>query len=234
MKKDAARENYNKLKDYFENNIDDRVDVNIEFYNTSNRNYYVFIDDYVCDFGEERFGVLTEEMLKYERMFRKEYKNKEFDFDAEEKKRDYNKRFRDENPLTEEQKEERRMYAKQYSVENREKLSKRIRERLKTDHLFRLSCNYRSRTVSAFKSKGVSKKSKTREMLGCTFEEMKQYLINQFTEGMTVENYGEWHIDHIIPLASANTREELIKLIHYTNLQPLWASDNMSKGSKIL
>ena len=51
---------------------------------------------------------------------------------------------------------------------------------------------------------------------------------------MTLENHGEWHIDHIIPLATANTYEEVIKLNHYTNLQPLWAKDNLSKGSKIL
>lgn len=51
---------------------------------------------------------------------------------------------------------------------------------------------------------------------------------------MTLENHGEWHFDHIIPLASAKTEEELIKLNHYTNFQPLWAEDNLKKGFKIL
>lgn len=51
---------------------------------------------------------------------------------------------------------------------------------------------------------------------------------------MTWENRGEWHIDHIIPLASASTEEELLALCHYTNLQPLWAFDNLSKGAKII
>ena len=51
---------------------------------------------------------------------------------------------------------------------------------------------------------------------------------------MNWDNHGEWHIDHIIPLSSANTEEELIKLCHYTNLQPLWAEDNLSKSDKII
>jgi len=57
-------------------------------------------------------------------------------------------------------------------------------------------------------------------------------LEHQFKEGMNWDNQGKWHIDHIIPLSSGNTEEEIIKLCHYTNLQPLWAIDNMKKGSK--
>ena len=216
----AVRQNYYKLKDYLENPIDDFINVNRDFPNaTTYEKDYVFIDKDVddSDFEEERFGVLTEEMLKYERMFRKQYKDKKFDFEEEEEKKDKKKaqilEFKKNNPD----------WHKEY-----------VKNRLKTDDLFRLSVNYRTRTCVAFKSKGLRKKSKTREMLGCTFEEMQQHLINQFTEGMTIENYGEWHIDHIIPLSLANTKEELIKLTHYTNLQPLWASDNMSKNDKII
>jgi hypothetical protein len=51
---------------------------------------------------------------------------------------------------------------------------------------------------------------------------------------MTLENYGEWHLDHIIPLATATTREDVVRLNHYTNFQPLWAKDNLSKGAKII
>lgn len=50
---------------------------------------------------------------------------------------------------------------------------------------------------------------------------------------MSFDNQGEWHLDHIIPLATAETEEEIIRLNHYTNFQPLWAFDNLSKGSKI-
>ena len=72
--------------------------------------------------------------------------------------------------------------------------------------------------------------------LGCTIEDLKLHLESLFQEGMSWENwsmYG-WHIDHIIPLASFNleNREDLLKACHYTNLQPLWAKDNLSKGKK--
>lgn len=65
---------------------------------------------------------------------------------------------------------------------------------------------------------------------------MRNYLENKFIDGMTWDNKGfyGWHIDHIIPLSSAKTEEEIYKLCHYSNLQPLWAEDNMKKGDKIL
>ena len=86
----------------------------------------------------------------------------------------------------------------------------------------------------AFKSKGWVKYNKTMEMLGVSIETAKAYLERQFTNGMTWENQGEWHIDHIIPLSSAKDEEALRKLCHYTNLQPLWAIDNLKKGDKIV
>ena len=73
-------------------------------------------------------------------------------------------------------------------------------------------------------------------MLGCTPLQLKEHLESKFTGNMTWENYGfyGWHIDHIIPLSSAKDEDGLKKLCHYTNLQPLWCKDNLSKGSKIL
>jgi len=51
---------------------------------------------------------------------------------------------------------------------------------------------------------------------------------------MSWENYGDWHIDHIIPISSAKNNDEVYKLNHYTNFQPLWALDNMKKSNKII
>ena len=96
----------------------------------------------------------------------------------------------------------------------------------------RLSC--RLREVLKFKS--LIKNKTHNDIIGCSPEFLKEYLENQFAEGMSWDNHGQysWHIDHIIPLSSAKTDEEIYKLCHYTNLQPLWAEENLKKSNKIL
>jgi hypothetical protein len=94
--------------------------------------------------------------------------------------------------------------------------------------------NLRSRIVQFVKSKKIHKDNKTLDLVGCSTEFLKEHLQSQFKNGMSWDNYGSWHIDHIIPLSSAKTTEEFNKLCHYSNLQPLWASENLSKGKKIL
>ena len=81
--------------------------------------------------------------------------------------------------------------------------------------------------------KGV-KGFSTMELTGCELPFLKGYLEAKFTEGMTWENHGDWHIDHIQPCCSFDLKEEeeQQKCFHYTNLQPLWASDNLTKGGK--
>lgn len=78
------------------------------------------------------------------------------------------------------------------------------------------------------------KKSKSLEILGCEFDFFIQHISQQFQEGMTINNHGLWHLDHIVPISSAKTEEEVLRLNHYTNFQPLWAKDNLAKGAKIL
>jgi hypothetical protein len=80
------------------------------------------------------------------------------------------------------------------------------------------------------------KNPRTLELVGCDYEFLMNYIQSKFTEGMSWDNYGYygWHIDHIIPVSSAKTKEEIYKLYHYTNLQPLWAEDNLRKSNKTL
>ena len=114
------------------------------------------------------------------------------------------------------------------------RVSKRKKERMKTDPVYRFKVKIRKRIRSILKDRGYTKKSKTHEILGISYEEFNLHMERQFVKGMTWDNYGEWHIDHIIPLATAICEDDVIRLNHYTNLQPLWAEDNIRKGSKIL
>jgi hypothetical protein len=97
-----------------------------------------------------------------------------------------------------------------------------------------LTCRLRSLIGESIKRGGFKKSSKTAEILGCSFEEFKIHIENQFTEGMTWDNQGNWHFDHIYPVSKARDEAHLIALNHYTNFQPLWAKDNISKGCNIL
>ena len=110
-----------------------------------------------------------------------------------------------------------------------------ITNRRKNDEVFKFKSNVRGLICSSFKrnkSNNWKKQSKTEKILGCKFDFFRSYIENKFIEGMTFENYGKWHLDHIKPLALAKTEEDIIILNHHTNFQPLWAIDNFKKGSK--
>ena len=100
----------------------------------------------------------------------------------------------------------------------------------------RIGNNLRSKLHSSLKEASSKKNKRTFEYLGCSFQELQAYLESKFTEGMTWENwsYHGWHIDHIRPISSFDlmNEEEKHLCFHYTNLQPLWAKDNLKKSSK--
>lgn len=110
-----------------------------------------------------------------------------------------------------------------------------INNRLKNNPLFKLKTSLKNRTYEILHSKGFKKTQKYHEYLGCTTLELKSYNESLFQPGMTWNSHSVngWHIDHIVPLASAKTVEELYKLCHYSNLQPLWADKNRKKSDKI-
>ena len=128
-------------------------------------------------------------------------------------------------------------YKKEWSEKNKEKVKVKRNLyhslRLKNDVIFRLKCVMRSRLLSFLKTRNITKKDKTFDIVGCSPEFLKEHLEKQFISGMTWDNRSEWHIDHIIPLSSAKTEDELYKLCYYENLQPLWAEDNLKKSNKI-
>jgi len=132
--------------------------------------------------------------------------------------------------------------AKIYRDTNRDKLNTYMRERRKNDKLFGLACNMRTLINSSIKRKGYTKKSRTFEILGCTFEQFKEHLEGQFEPWMSWENKGlyngtadyGWDVDHIIPVDSAINEDDVIRLNHYTNLRPLCSYINRDVKRNLL
>jgi len=127
---------------------------------------------------------------------------------------------------------------KKYYQENKELVVRRNYEYCKyktsTDPLYKLSRGIRALILISFRNQFTTKSKKTIEILGCSFDEFKIHLESQFDDKMNWENQGTyWHMDHIIPISSAQTEEDVYRLNHYTNFQPLYWEDNLKKSNKI-
>jgi hypothetical protein len=119
--------------------------------------------------------------------------------------------------------------------EVKQRTNERNKERGKTDIQFKLRKNLRGRLWLALA--GKNKSASTLRLLGCTIEHLKSHLESQFTEGMSWDNYGlqGWEVDHIISIKSFDLTDpaQQRECFHFSNLQPLWAEDNRSKGAKL-
>ena len=141
--------------------------------------------------------------------------------------REYSKRYS--------QTEKRKSYRREWAREWNKKTAKKIYKQRRGRPYERLASVIRARIYDVLKH--GYKSDRTENLIGISIKELKTYLESQFKEGMTWENYGfyGWHIDHIKPLSSfdLNNPEEQKKAFHFTNLQPLWAKDNLKKHAKI-
>lgn len=124
---------------------------------------------------------------------------------------------------------------KLYSIKNRSKINAKLKNKKQTDIQYKIICNLRTRLWYALKNK--QKVGSTVRDLGCTGEQLIDWLEHQFEPGMDWNNYGnkegQWSIDHEYPLSEVDdlTKKELfLPVIHYTNLQPMWHIDNLKKG----
>jgi hypothetical protein len=139
--------------------------------------------------------------------------------------------------------EENKKYRQRYYQDNKKKIVSKVinyqkinntwMKKYNSNPIFRMNHNIRCRIREFLTLKKVNKKNKTIEILGCNQSELRIFLEEKFKHDMTWENYGEWHIDHIIPLSSATNDVEVLRLCHFTNLQPLWGVENLKKGNKI-
>jgi len=149
-----------------------------------------------------------------------------------------NKKAREKNPTSKyynQNKQYYKDYSKKWITENKEKWKQYYKEwqkeyqqnKYNTNPDYKLRMCVGTRIRLALKSQNKTKLGKTTDYLGCNYKQLKYHLESQFTEGMCWDNYGEWEIDHIIPLSKGGS-------LHYTNLQPLWWKDNLKKSNKIL
>lgn len=199
-KRNWYRKNNEKYKKYREENKDS-------------------IKEYMDKYREENKEYLTEYAKSYYLDNKEEIcqKSKEYYFENKEYVSEWKKNYRKLNS------DKLNDYQNEYQ-----------KSRKKRDNLFRLSSNIRTLIYNSIVRCGYKKESKTYNILGCSFEGFKLYLESKFEDWMTWENYGlyngefnhGWDIDHIIPLSSANTKEEIIKLNNYENLQPLCSKIN--------
>ena len=141
-----------------------------------------------------------------------------------------------------------------YYLKNKDRIIKQLREkpkpsnikeRYKLDHKRRygnlkgkMQTLCRSRVTYAVKQQGCGKFASTENLIGCSIKYLIKHLESQFQEGMTWDNHTKtvWHIDHIYPCSAfdLSLKEEQLKCFHYSNMRPMWAEENMSKGCKIL
>lgn len=129
--------------------------------------------------------------------------------------------------------DKKRQYASQYQKDNLGKIIEKRKQRIKSDPVYAAKERVRCLIKETIRNYGSSKKCLTSEILGCSTAEFKDHLEKQFTKGMGWKNASDWHIDHIIPISSAKTEDDILALNHHTNLRPMWARDNLIKSNKM-
>lgn len=163
--------------------------------------------------------------------FRRESaKWKQYHLDNKEKRYTYNLDWRRKN------REKFNGYSRKCRAtpERRKWMKDWCRRQYETNEQYRIKNLLKSRIHTALKRRGVRKLTKTEELTGCSVEFVKGHLEAQFKEGMSWTNRGKWHVDHKIPLAEFDLTKisQQKQAFHYSNLQPMWAVENMSKGKK--
>lgn len=145
--------------------------------------------------------------------------------------KEYDKKWREAN------REARKEHNKKWREDNREHIKeykKEYRKEYMKDPFNRFKMNVRRNISHSFKRKGFRKNEKSEAILGISINGFKEHIKKQFVKGMSLDNFGDWHLDHIIPLDYANNKEEVLMLCHYSNYQPLWAEENLSKYNSVV
>lgn len=221
-RKAISREAYLRNADKIKAKLKAKYDADPDKYRAKARYYGAVRKDAIAKRNKEYAAKNKDKMKAYRKAYYQ--KNKEA-INAK------NKEYAQSNP------EVRVKAYKKWLSKNKQKhnqwRAKNARDRRKNDTLFSIKARARKRIQNAFYNRNMKKLTSTVKMLGCSFDELMRHLESRFSTGMSFENRHLWEIDHIIPLSSAKTEEEVIKLCHYTNLQPLWKEENRKKSFKM-
>jgi len=195
----------------------------------------------IKEYKEKYYNEHKNEILKYAKEKSKQYYNahKE-DEELKIKRKKYAKEYRQNNKekrkkYVEKNKEKINEQIKRYKIKNRVNQNKKCRERRKADEIYKLKIATRNMINNSFKRNGHTKKEKAEKLLGCDLDYFIKYLLETYKNNYN-EEYNvniKVHIDHIIPISKAQTREDVIKMCNYTNLQLLKAKDNLNKSNKL-
>jgi hypothetical protein len=197
-----------------------------------------------------RFKISDKQLKDNKKEYMRQYRLKNKDKDIERSKNwrsnnpDYSKQWHQDNKegvkeyhqqWHHDNREKANQASRRWVQENKNKLNESAKQRKQTDPLYKLSCNIRILILVSFNKKHHNKTSKTTDILGCSFEQFKQHIESQFKPWMTWNNRGgrsisglntTWDLDHIIPISSATTEDDIKRLNHYTNFQPLCSYQN--------
>ena len=156
----------------------------------------------------------------------------------QEKLKQQTQKFRDENPeymksWRENNQNKVKKQKRSWLEKNRVFINEKERNKRKINHAYKIKKNLRRRVNQVITRN--NKSDSTMKLIGCSIYELLQHLEKQFTDGMNWQNYGKWHIDHIIPCSSFDLTdvEQQKRCFNYTNLQPLWAIDNIRKSDRV-
>ncbi len=192
-----------------------------EFHKNSSRKDNIHTD---CKECRKNYYILNKVKIK---KYNKQYRD-----DNQEKYKNHNKEYYSKN------KEKENQRVKKWRKNNRKKSRKYYKNylmnRRENDIIFKITCNLRNRIRKVLK--GNTKSLNTMFLIGCEIDYLMFHIQEQFTSGMSWDNYGDWHMDHIKPcsLFDLSKPDQQRKCFHFSNLQPLWAIENIRKGSKIL
>lgn len=186
--------------------------------------------------NKDKYAKNSEYIKEYQKKYRRENPEKIKNLNCNYYKNNREKVERQKKEYIAQNKEKIKKYRRQYRKENKERINDNRKKYYENNLDFKIATNLRNRIGHALRSQKCSKNNKTINLVGCSLDKLKNYLESKFKEGMTWENhnmYG-WHIDHIRPCKSFDLTdpEQQKECFHYTNLQPLWWWENLSKNDK--